>query len=322
VPYRTLTRLSLALILSFLLSLTPVQSVRAQEPWIIRVTTTQDLRNYGHNSVCSAGDATKGPCSLRAAVFEAAHDPSGDVIVEVPPGVYRLTLTASSGSSSDEDYGDLDFPALGTPRSAGILIRGIGDWENPSIIEANYIDRVMQIGANQQVRLENLVLRNGLVTSSAGTGSGTDGGGLYISDASLQMNHVRLSNNEARGNSSTLSSGGAIYTAGSNLELNQCELSYNKSDVGSALAGTQSQDTLIQGSTLRHNTVNQSTGAHIELDSWLVMTNSTMSDNQGGAYYVKDSLYTLIQNSTLVSSAASGFSGILTRCGSGSTFCR
>ena len=129
------------------------------------VNTTEDLRDFAQNGDCSAGEASYGPCSLRAAIYEAARYTGGKVTIEVPPGVYKLTLTEPSSEGEPEDhYGDLDFPDIAVG-STDITIIGTGDWDNPSVIDANFIDRVMQIGENQKVHLENLVLKNGLAMS-------------------------------------------------------------------------------------------------------------------------------------------------------------
>jgi len=170
------------------------REVHAQEPWVIRVNTTEDLRDYALNGVCSANHMNEGPCSLRAAIFEASHDIDEPVVIQVPPGVYKLTLTEPSFEGEPEDhYGDLDFPDIAVGKSTDITIIGTGEWDNPSVIDANFIDRVMEIGKNQKVHLENLVLKNGLPMID----DDRRGGGLNILNATVTLYHVRLTNNEA-----------------------------------------------------------------------------------------------------------------------------
>ena len=280
-----------------------IHSARAQEPHVIRVDTTEDLRDFAHNGVCSAGSANSGPCSLRAAIYEGARHYTGNVVIELPPGVYKLTLTEPIYEGEPEDYyGDLDFPALATAPSVGVQIKGTGDWDNPSIIDANFIDRVMQIGENQKVHLTNLVLKNGLTKKIGPSQEGLAGGGLHIYEAKVELTHVRLTNNEARGEDGFVSDGGAIYASYSDLTMAYCELDHNRSDIRSTLHADDSNDPIqIYSSSIHHNTINEGYSAHIDAGNGLVMTNSTMSDNEGGKYYIIGGQVSLIQNSTLIS---------------------
>lgn len=266
---------------------------------MIHVNTTQDLKDAAQNSHCSAGQITGGPCSLRAAIFEASHHTAGSVTIEVPPGVYKLTRTKPDDEGEAEDhYGDLDFPPVPEGESTNITIAGTGEWDNPSVIDANFIDRVMEIGKNQQVHLKNLVLKNGLAKPHENQHDAY-GGGLKISHATVTLFHVRLTNNEARDSHSV---GGGIYSEESPLTLSYCELDHNESMFTSVLSGTyHSTPTNIWASTIHHNTVDYVYGRHIEPGNELVMTNSTISDNQGGDYIIKSTAPILIQNSTLIS---------------------
>ncbi len=274
------------------------REAHAQEPDLYIVDTTEDLRDYAFNGVCSAGEASYGPCSLRAAIYEAARRTSRKVTIEVPPGVYKLTLT---GPGDEEDhYGDLDFPDLDEGEATDIKIIGTGDWHNPSVIDANFIDRVMQIGKNQKVHLENLVLKNGLPMSD----DDRRGGGLKILNATVTLVHVRLTNNEALKTSTYAANGGGISSWSSRLSLWYCELDHNKADDGSAYAGGFDYDTTdIRASTIHHNTVNFELRSHIIPGNNMVIINSTISDNQGGRYNIqtREGKSLTIQNSTIIS---------------------
>ena len=295
--------LSLLIAISLLLGLgvTP-QSAQAQAPWITKVNTTEDLRDFAHNGVCSAGHQTDGPCSLRAAIYEAARHHE-NVEIQLPPGVYKLSLTEPSYEGEPEDhYGDLDIPER--PNSDNYFtIKGTGDWDNPSVIDANFIDRVMQIGTNQKVHLTNLVLKNGLTQKTGESVQGLNGGGLYVDGAEVELTHVRLTNNEARSEDGFVSDGGAIFTMYSKLTLAYSELDHNRSDIRSAISATYSPTdaTIIFSSSIHHNTINKDYSGHIDANKGLIMTNSTMSDNEGGEYYIHGGKLSLIQNSTLIS---------------------
>ncbi|MGI6259577.1 MAG: choice-of-anchor Q domain-containing protein [Anaerolineaceae bacterium] len=294
--------LSLLIAISLLLGLGVIPwSAQAQAPWIIKVNTTEDLRDFAHNGVCSAGHQTDGPCSLRAAIYEAARHHE-NVEIQLPPGVYKLSLTEPSYEGEPEDhYGDLDIPERPNPDNH-FTIKGTGDWDNPSIIDANFIDRVMQIGKNQNVHLTNLVLKNGLTKKVGPSQEGLAGGGLHIDEAKVELTHVRLTNNEARGEDGFVSDGGAIYAYYSDITMAYCELDHNRSDVRSVLHASHSNNPIqIYSSSIHHNTINEGYSAHIDAGNGPVMTNSTMSDNQGGEYYIHGGKLSLIQNSTLIS---------------------
>ena len=278
------------------------REAHAEEPMLHIVNTTEDLRDFAQNGVCSAGEASYGPCSLRAAIYEAARRTSGKVTIEVPPGVYKLTLT---GPDDEEDhYGDLDFPDLDDGEATDITIIGTGEWDNPSVIDANFIDRVMEIGKNQKIRLENLVLKNGLAISDEDQPD-YFGGGLKIDRANVTLVHVRLTNNEARVSDEVgWSYGGGIYNDSSPLSLEYCELDHNKADSMSTLYGTYHDDpTYIWASSIHHNTVNTvdwQNQPHIKPGK-LVMVNSAIYENQGGGRIFITTSPLVIQNSTIIS---------------------
>lgn len=274
----------------------------AQEPDLYIVDTTEDLRDRVQNGVCSANIPSDGPCSLRAAIYEAARYTGGKITIEVPPGVYKLTLTEPSSEGEPEDhYGNLDFPDIAVG-STDITIIGTGDWDNPSVIDANFIDRVMQIGERQKIRLENLVLKNGLAMSD----DDRRGGGLNILNATVTLLHVRLTNNESpeTSTSTSPSNGGGIFSWNSQLSLLYCELDHNKALEGSAyIGGFDRGITSIWASTIHHNTVNLESGSHIIPGTDMLIINSTISDNQGGRSNIetREGKSLTIQNSTIIS---------------------
>lgn len=279
------------------------QRVQAQmpDPWVIQVNTFEDMRDFALNSVCSAGEAVDGPCSLRAALHEASYHAVGNAIIELPPGVYKLTLDKPSFDGEEEaHYGDLDIPGINNPRTGTLIIKGTGELDNPSIIDANFIDRVFEIGKNQIVALENLVLRNGLATEAV---SGQEeGGGIYVGDADLSLSHVRLTHNEARSEGDTISEGGAIYSFGAKLNIAHSEIAHNKADIVTALSHRgHTHQALIYSTSIHHNVISKDYSAHIS--GKVMVTNSTMAYNQGGDAYIDIATsFGWVQNSTLVAS--------------------
>ncbi len=269
------------------------------DPWVIRVNTFEDMRDFALNGVCSAGSIADGPCSLRAALNEASYHGVGNAVIELPPGVYKLTLDKPSFDEEEEKhYGDLDIPGIDNPRTGTLTIKGIGELDNPSIIDANTIDRVLEVGKNQIVYLENLVLKNGLAT--AAVSGWENGGGIYVDGADLDLSHVRLTHNEARSVGHNISEGGAIYSNNTKLNIAYSEIAHNKADIvaaGSLRASTH--QALIYSTSIHHNVINKNYSAHIRGN--VMVTNSTMTNNQGGnAYIDTDASFGWVQNSTLV----------------------
>ncbi|MGI6250735.1 MAG: choice-of-anchor Q domain-containing protein [Anaerolineaceae bacterium] len=303
--FRTLS-LATAVLLLLGLGITD-REAHAQDSWLIYVTTTEDLRDFELNYNCSVGQPMGGPCSLRAAIYEASRHTLEPVKIMLPPGEYKLTRAEPGYEGEEEDhYGDLDFPDLADGKHTNIRIIGTEGWNNPSVIDANFIDRVMEIGKNQRVSLENLVLKNGF----AGGVYNPYGGGLKVYEANVKLIYVRLTNNKAQGQFGLFPSyGGGIYSEKSYLEMYQCEFNYNTSDVSSAIHVKDHHGTTdISYSTFHNNIVNgsQDETSYMYFENELVMTNSTMSDNQGGDYNIMSIAPALIQNSTLASRGQPG----------------
>lgn len=93
-PNRKLFTFSFAvLIILSILFYHPTQASAIVEFTFI-VDNTMDMPDFAiGNSVCSAGQPTGGPCTLRAAISEAnANLSDGPVTILVPPGVYTLVI--------------------------------------------------------------------------------------------------------------------------------------------------------------------------------------------------------------------------------------
>lgn len=305
--------LTLAAILLLGLSIHPHKAY-AQQNWEIDVNTTEDLKDPAYNTHCSAGQPTGGPCSLRAAIFEGSRYTAGSVTIRVPPGDYKLTRTEPDYPGEFEDqYGDLDFPSLPDGESTSIFLAGTGDADHPSVIDANFIDRVMQIGRGHTVYLINLVLKNGL-TKYLDNDSDYDGGGLYVKEATVILIHVRLTNNEARGRTEEpfrAGLGGAINANNADISLWNCELDHNHADNSSALRAWTS-NIRIYSSTFHHNLLDDNRDWHIGLNFGEArMINSTVADNIGGSHLIgilggATSKPVTIQYSTIIAGSRSG----------------
>jgi predicted outer membrane repeat protein len=198
---------------------------------------------------------------LRTLIVAAAP---GDTIV-IPPGT--IVLTAAAG-------GDLDINKLLTI---------VGSGADLTIIDANGIDRILEIQAAGDVVLTGVTLRNGAVHPETGGG----GGGIR-NDGQL-----RLVLSVVEG--STSGGGGGIFNVGT-LTIESSTIRGNSASGTSGNAGGiwNSGMLTIQDSTLSQNTTlgptASSNGAAIGHFGGLVtLTNVTISGNKsfghGGAIH-------------------------------------
>ena len=290
------------------------------------VDTFEDLFDPAPNRVCAGWVGPEpddfGPCSLRAAITEAGYTHANTpefVHIQVPPGVYKLTLTERPfdppppDGSDDKHYGDLDLPAVPSGQTPNeVLIEGTGGPDNPSVIDANFIDRVLELGQGRSLTLRNLILKNGLI--NADNNDAARGGGILMhSDSMLRMENVRLTNNTVRCIENTacdIARGGAVGSENANLNLFNVELDGNSAFTGSAIyfwdgsPDANKQELLIERTAIHHNSGDFST---ISGNGSLFITNSTMVANEShGIHSVVGNIDmggpVWIQNSTVISS--------------------
>ncbi len=209
----------------------------------ITVTTTTDEIN------------TDGDCSLREALLAANTNqpvdacPAGtgfDTLV-LPAGTYILSLP---GDDSSGLVGDLDIVESVTIEGDGPLT---------TIIDANGIDRVLEIFSNTQVLLSRLALTGG--------DSGNVAGGAIRLFGQLTMDRVRISN--------TLN-GDAIYAlSNSTLTLDRARI---ESNLDGGLFIQASVTATIRNSTISNNS-DENSGSGISNSGNLLISNSTISGN-------------------------------------------
>jgi len=150
-----------------------------------------------------------GNCSLREAIQAAKMDSAVDAcpagngadIITLPPGTYLLNI---AGPNEDDNLsGDLDL-------TTSVTLNGHSAAD--TIIDANSLDRVLQVASGANITLSNLTLRNGKVLDQT---SHNNGGGIYNAGA-LTLDHVILSGNQASQSdaSARQPQGGGIYNRG------------------------------------------------------------------------------------------------------------
>lgn len=139
--------------------------------------------------------------SLRAAIQEANAASSGAFEILVPTGTYQLTRTGANEDAAGT--GDLDI--LPGPDLITIRSKGIGEESEP-VINGLAQDRVFDVHANAHLILEDLIIRNGLVT-------GAHGGGIRNAGV-VNVIRGRISDNTAASPNATPVFGGAVYNTG------------------------------------------------------------------------------------------------------------
>jgi hypothetical protein len=248
--------------------------------------------NGGNCATMTIGDlpGPNGETSLREAIC-AANNTAGADTITLPAGTYTLAITGASEHSNAK--GDLDL-------RSDITINGAG--AGSSTINANQIDRVLQVHSGATVELNGVTLTDG--KSPNDFGEHCSGGGVH-NEGTLTIRDSTVSGN-ATGNNRGCSGcyGGGVYNEGT-LTIENSTISGNTTgDAGAAgspggdgggvyiLDGTLT----IRESTISNNTTGDGSGS--------------ARDGYGGGVYVHTGAVTVtIENSTISGNAAKGGGG-------------
>jgi len=259
------------------------------------VNTTEDLVDDMLNGECSVGVPSGGPCSLRAAFSEARNimQMNQNLIIQIPEGVYKLTLTEDTGS--DRQFGDLDLVSLNAPTERTVTIQGAGALN--TIINANDIDRAIQIGAYYNVTINDLRITRGELHAA-------NGAGILVENAGkLELNRVKMDYNRAHkvGNNST--SGGAISAFATPLTIRRSSFSNNWADYYSAIKffGGENVPLKIIASSFFYNKAHN--GYTLTSIGPFFMSNSSIFSNDEGSGSLALPYEAHIQNSTIVNNS-------------------
>ncbi len=280
------------------------------------------LTTFNVNTVVDTVDANPGDgvsadaggnSSLRAAIMESNALPGSDTI-QLGVGVFGLTQNGLNEDAAAT--GDLDV--TGT-----LLI--IGSGTSNTIIDGNFIDRVLHVLPGASLELRDLTVREGQATGNGGgilnegrvtltdvvvtqNKASVDGGGVYNADIMSSLN-TTVSNNTADGN------GGGVYNADMLTVINGAFNDNAASLRGGGLYNTHDSSvasslTTITDSEFRGNSAN-SRGGGIFNDDQLQIDSSTLDSNtagsRGGAIYNQDML--TANNSTISRNEASSRGG-------------
>lgn len=204
-----------------------------------------------------------GDCSLREAIVAANTDTATDACpagngadtIELGAGTYEFTLTGSDENAAAT--GDLDI-------TDDLTIQG-QDAET-TIIDANWIDRVIDIRGAITVIFSNITIDKGSAFGS--------GGGVFNQNGNLTFDHVIISSSEA-------SIGGGIFNASGSLSIQNSEITSNSGGGGDVAGLFNGGNAVIENSRFSGNTAFG--GGAIENSGILTIHNTDITSN-GSAF--------------------------------------
>jgi trimeric autotransporter adhesin len=255
-------------------------------------------------------------CTLRAAVMSASRASGAGATIVLPPGVYGLTRPVTG--LNDEENGDLDFlsPSTGNPT---IFLMGSG--MDTTIIDANQIDRAVEVHSDRAVVISRVTIRNGLRDDAQGGGifstigtltiiadSRVEGSRAFVGGGIFSSGTLTALRCEFVGNQAVEKGGALYYTQLDSqtplLLLSQSRLRGNHARIGGGIFAAHT--TRIIESEISQNTAEVAGGVYAM--SSVTLINSTVAyndaDSNGGGLYVEAGKLVNIYNSTIVGNGA------------------
>jgi CSLREA domain-containing protein len=261
------------LILTSSLALSQVP-VSADGELVITVDSLEDLPDFVTNSVCSAFQATGGPCTLRAAISEAnGNIQNQPVTILVPPGLYTLDIVPIL--PDDTHTGDLDITATTSTNQITIQSTEAGRQAYISTT-SSFNDRILQVGWGANVLIRDVKFTGAHLVL---TGNGS-GGGAILNEGSLTLERTDFMANSvtcAQGaNCSSYVIGGSILNNGS-LYVSDSTFFSNSAERGFAIFNSGG----APNCQIHHSLFMQNSGGVGTITNYSAMTivNSTISDN-------------------------------------------
>ncbi|MCK9245934.1 MAG: hypothetical protein M0P11_03140 [Anaerolineaceae bacterium] len=273
IPNRNLTSIFFAiLIILSVFSFLPSQASAADE-LIFTVDSTLDQVDFAANSVCSVGQPTGGPCTLRAAISEAnANIHHSAVTILVPPGLYKLTIPPSLPDSNN--HGDLNINA--TTSTNLITIKAIQKGTVTITPDTGLNDRILEVGWNSNVAIRGINFTGAALI----LGPSETGGGAILNFGNLTLEGTVFQDNSVvcvpAGGCENNLNGGAILNY-DNLSIKDSSFIHNTAERGWAIFNAGGPSIC----NITHSSFTQNTGVIGTITNYatLSMTNSTMSGN-------------------------------------------
>jgi len=214
-----------------------------------------------------------------------------------------LTITYAMSQSDD---GDTIYIGAGTFVENLYLAKNlsfIGAGMNQTILDGNgyVMNQRVITSATYSLSITDLTVQNGLEINGGG------GGGIKVSDNTLDMLRVKVTNNTSTSTGGGISVWGGRLTITDSIISNNTVNDYNGAGYGGGLtvsnSGSTSATSMIRGTTISGNTAKICCGGiHIQGSTNLGLLNTTISGNTaatGGALINTGTASTLLQNVTI-----------------------
>lgn len=187
----------------------------------------------------------------------AADTAGGSSTINVPAGLYKLTIAATA--ANDPTNGDLDIN-----NNANVTIVGAGS--GSTTLDGNNLDRLFSVQQGASLTLSGMTLRRGY-TNGTSTGSGY--GGAIYTDGGLTI-----------GNSSTGTSGDVVFSSNA---------SQSRGEFGGAIYADTDSSVSLTGASFENNGADLYGGAIFDNSNQLLTINKSdfsgnqATDDDGGA---------------------------------------
>ncbi|MCL4262812.1 MAG: CSLREA domain-containing protein [Anaerolineae bacterium] len=286
---------------------------------VFTVNSTADATDaVPGDGVCETAPGN-GICTLRAAVRESNALAGADEII-LPGGTYLLTIPGANENNAAT--GDLDIAGLLTISGAGAAT---------TIIDANGLDRVLDIQFQGSLSLHGVTVRGGFV--NGGSGGGINmlfNGNLTITDSIITENssnagggvaqlgsspQIIISNSTISGNSSVNGPGGGLFINAANLQITDSVISGNSANDGGGLTfyfgSLTMTDSVVEDNTavtIGGGIFNGGNGLVISSTIQNNMANSNNPTLPGGGGIANAGTLT-IRNSQVISNHAPNYGG-------------
>lgn len=208
---------------------------RAQTPeatFTVNSTLDQIDDNAGDGVCHTAANS----CTLRAAVMEANRTGATPATIQVPAGIYALTIPPVNENL--DDSGDLN---LRVPGAGDALLSIFGEEAARTIVDAGGLDRAFRVEAGRDALIWGLTIRNGAAKDGSGGGI-LNLGGLTVGESMIRDNTtvgsggginsdgaLVLTASTVSGNTANESGGGLSISAAGSLSAENSTIDGNKS---------------------------------------------------------------------------------------------
>lgn len=303
----------------------------AQAAIVFTVDSTSDgVDDNPGNGICHTADGT---CTLRAAIMEANRTPNAGATIVLPASAVPYTLQIFPTIADGEENGDLNLAVPPGYAPGPTTITGAGS--DVTVIDANGIDRVLNVGGPGRVAtISGVSMING-VTSAYGGGIAVSGGAasLYLTDCVVRDNatedvgggiynggylvatRVTLTGNVAIGDGGGIASVDALQLLHSTLSANLTESS------GGGISSVGSTESTVESTTITANSAAIAGGGiYLGEAGKLTLGNSAVSNNKaagnGGGISVSPNTTLYMSRSTIWGNSAVYYGGGISNGGS------